>query len=202
MHRLEAIVGEPLMKKITSIVVIFLITGLAGEAQADPVTWTLSGATFDDGGTAIGSFVFDADTSTYLTLSIATTSGSAYGGASYSTGDVSDTLFGGSDDTGLRLVRNQGESILAINFVSPLTNAGGSIPLGLGSGNVYFEGDCTTPACESGATFRELTGGSVTTMPVPAAAIPTMSVYGLALTMLGLLLVAARHLSRRRAKTG
>lgn len=44
-------------------------------AQAMPVTWTLSGVTFAGGGTASGSFDFDADLDRYSNVAITTTAG-------------------------------------------------------------------------------------------------------------------------------
>ena len=37
----------------------------AQSALSTPLTWTFSGFTFADGGTATGSFIYDADTNTY-----------------------------------------------------------------------------------------------------------------------------------------
>jgi hypothetical protein len=34
-------------------------------AHATPLQWTLDNFTFSDGGTAMGSFIYDADTNTY-----------------------------------------------------------------------------------------------------------------------------------------
>ena len=44
-------------------------------AMAVPVTWDLSGVTFNDGGTASGSFVFNADTDSFVSWSITATAG-------------------------------------------------------------------------------------------------------------------------------
>jgi hypothetical protein len=52
-------------------------------AQASLVTWTLSGVTFDDGGTASGSFDFDAslsDETAYSHISITTATVGAFTG--------------------------------------------------------------------------------------------------------------------------
>ena len=42
-------------------------------AYADPVLWTLSDAAFTNGGTATGSFVYDADTDVYSDINIVET---------------------------------------------------------------------------------------------------------------------------------
>ena len=48
-----------------------------------PVTYTLSGVTFGDGGTASGSFAFDPVTLAYSSINITTTSGSTLTGTTY-----------------------------------------------------------------------------------------------------------------------
>ena len=40
--------------------------GVVCAAQATPVTWVLDGVEFNDGGTAVGSFVFDASVNAVL----------------------------------------------------------------------------------------------------------------------------------------
>ena len=54
-------------------------------ASAVVVTYTLSGVTFGDGGTASGSFTYDSDTNTYSNVSISTTIGGVRSGAAYNT---------------------------------------------------------------------------------------------------------------------
>lgn len=149
-----------------------------GTAQATPIQWSLSGVTFDDGGTATGSFFFNADTTAYSSVAISTTAGTDFGGASYGTGDVSTTLFGGSDEFGLHLLRNLGQSILLIDFVAALSNAGGVISLS--TSFPAFEGDCNSPACDGGSVFREFSGGTVFGAAVPEPATLALLSLGLA----------------------
>ena len=59
------------MLKITSkslpravLLTLFFAVLTAQIASANPILWSLAGVTFDDGGTAYGSFVYDADTNT------------------------------------------------------------------------------------------------------------------------------------------
>jgi hypothetical protein len=51
--------------------------------SAAPITYALVGVTFDDGGTASGSFTFDPATNTFSDVNITTTTGSARSGAVY-----------------------------------------------------------------------------------------------------------------------
>lgn len=64
-------------RRFTGIVVASLVLtlGCLANAFAFPVTWTLSGVTFDDGGTASGYFVYDADNAAVLQASIAVAGG-------------------------------------------------------------------------------------------------------------------------------
>ena len=52
-------------------------------ADAAPLRWNLDGVTFPDGGSANGSFVYDADTGMYSDIGINTTAGAILGGATY-----------------------------------------------------------------------------------------------------------------------
>jgi hypothetical protein len=59
------------VKSLTALVLASLLA--AGTAHAVPLTWTLQNVTFDDGGSANGSFDFDADTTSYSNIMINTT---------------------------------------------------------------------------------------------------------------------------------
>jgi hypothetical protein len=67
------------MRYFTAIAV--LLFGFS--AQAAPVTWTLEGVVFDDGGTAFGSFIYDADFNVYSSVNITTTAGTDLAGDTY-----------------------------------------------------------------------------------------------------------------------
>ena len=55
------------MKKLLAVLAASTLV-IAASANAAPVTWTLQNWVFDDGGTASGSFDFDASTNTYTCL--------------------------------------------------------------------------------------------------------------------------------------
>lgn len=122
---------------------LLLTAGIvASPAHAIPVTWTLQNVTFNSGGTASGSFVFDADTLTFSDISITTTADGAFPGASYG-----DPVTGFSDANGLLTVPDiaaplTGQAVLNLAFLAPLTNAGGVIELGFS-----FEGTCLAADC-------------------------------------------------------
>ena len=54
---------------------LLLVLLAAAPAHAAPVTWTLSGVVFDDGGTVAGYFVFDADTEAFSDWSLVVSGG-------------------------------------------------------------------------------------------------------------------------------
>jgi len=132
-------------------------------ASAAPVTWYLQGVTFVDGGTATGSFVYDANTNTYSSINITTTSGATLQGFTYA---FYDPTF--SDATIVDFVTSNnpnktGTSYLELDFTPPLTNAGGTIPLN----NASVEFTCINAACNppGAGPSRVLASGSVTTTP-------------------------------------
>lgn len=144
-------------------------------ANANLVQWTLQNVSFVGGGTATGSFVYDADTDTYSDISITTSSGSIGGGSymwpwdslSQATQLVIWTYDPSSPPADLT-----GELYLSLTFFDALTNAGGTVNLDEINN---FEYICNTASCSgSGSkTFRDIVypGGSVvsTSVPVPAA---------------------------------
>src|SRR5215813_9278566 len=62
---------------------LIALLSLPSVASADGATWTFSGVTFDDGGTASGSFFYDATNNTYSDINMTTTAGTLLTGALY-----------------------------------------------------------------------------------------------------------------------
>jgi hypothetical protein len=62
--------AKALVAFVVSIAATIAILSFANSASAVPLTWTLMSARFDDGGSATGSFTYDADTNTYLDFNI------------------------------------------------------------------------------------------------------------------------------------
>jgi hypothetical protein len=145
---------------------IGLMTGAAltlatGTAQAIPITWALSGVTFSDGGTASGSFRYDADTDTMLDVMITTTAGTARSGTSYTQPfnglGVNDDISTFLDSLAADLT---GATIMQLAYADPLTNAGGTIVIQPFSD----EGTCYNAGCTGKAPpIRQVTSGFVTT---------------------------------------
>ena len=158
----NAIYARSLMKAI--LCGILAVSSLIAEAV--PLTWTLDGVIFQDGGTANGSFVYDADTNIFSDIEINTTAGTDFAGATYT-----DFLFG-NDFSGLQVVPDAslpslvGSLEFTISWSSPLTNNGGTIDV-----PIAVEGLCQNAACDVASAIRatEFFTGSVTAVPIPPA---------------------------------
>jgi hypothetical protein len=134
---------------------------------ADGVTWDLSGVTFSDGGTASGSFVYDAVTNTVSDVDITTTAGTAFGGATYTSvdpgyGPFSDQIVVVTDPS---LLDFTSPPVLDLPFTGDLTNLGGTLGL-----IDVIESTCGDTGCTSpGIDYRGITAGEVVSTPEPSS---------------------------------
>ncbi len=164
--------------------------------SASPIVWTLTGVTFEDGGTVSGTFTFNPDAGTpcgsvspcgtYSNVNIVTTSGSSRSGTTYSfvcgqnvpgcTGvspNSTEVLFLASN-----MVNESGAPALALFFTGisglppqGLTDSGGIIDISNSSGEVgtVQEASCSDASCSSPASpARSSNAGSVSSAPEPA----------------------------------
>ena len=141
-------------------------------AQAIPVTWTLSGVTFTGGGTASGSFDFDADLDRYSNVAITTTAGGNFATDSFYARPgrgLDATYF----DAGTRCAPDCSLGFTLV-FDSNLTNAGGTSSLIAGSGELYAFDD----GWDSFIKGRNINAGEVS---APVAAVPEPETYALML---------------------
>jgi hypothetical protein len=135
---------------------------LVGTAFADPVVWTLNGVTFEDGTTATGSFVFDADANSVIDWNVSVQAGGFFTDYSYTqaTGTAYlQNLLNPVDTVILEapLDPSFGFRGLRMTPVAALTNAGGIVALNLntsggGSGGVE---------CYNCSPHRLITAGSL-----------------------------------------
>jgi hypothetical protein len=148
-----------------SLRILFTLLGLSifsVSASAFPRVWTLSGVTFADGGTASGTFTYDASTNTYSAINVTTTAGTTIvTGATYSffsngfAPSSTGVLLNASNAADLT-----GTRAFALFFATALTNAGGTVTLSPGDEANCGDAGCTSPAAPSRAT----TAGSVSSL--------------------------------------
>ena len=163
-------------KRVQYTALVSILAFFSLSAHATPVVWYLSGVTFVDGGTASGSFTYDADTTTYSAISISTTAGSTITtGNSYNitqagTGcGTPEVLCVLNSADGPNYLGDLGLTLAHVG--TPLTNTGGTITL-----TFAREYTCENSTCSTvGAPLRLLDAGSITTDP----AAPTYSVGGI-----------------------
>jgi len=147
--------------------------GFAVAAGASPLLWSLSGVTFVDGSTATGSFMFDADTSSYSSIDIVTSTGSIAGSTYLFTNPALPAV--GSSILAAFPTSSQGIGTLELllQYVSALTDAGGTDALSFGA-----EGPCQDAACDIINSDRMVNAGEVTTNAVPEPSSVSLCLLG------------------------
>jgi MYXO-CTERM domain-containing protein len=168
---------------------LFLI--LPSAAGAAPLTWTLDGVVFEDGTTATGSFVFDADTTTFSALSIVTAGGSSIPSGSswffddqFATAQQNAAGISGWVSTSRNGGDQTGAFVLSLFSVGGpvMTNAGGTIVVESG-----VVGVCQDSLCqfvENTLPFATLTSGSfVSPRVAPEPAVLWLAGLGIAALM-------------------
>ncbi|TQV76353.1 PEP-CTERM sorting domain-containing protein [Denitrobaculum tricleocarpae] len=183
------------MKSFVQSQLIAWICGIAGlfafwlvlapaPASAVPLLWTLNDVTFNNGGTASGSFRFDADTASYSDVAV-TTSGAGI--------DASFDLAAGGNAEFLSLLNAAdgpdfaGAPTLRLAFLDLLTNLGGEVGLELNSFSSAIAG-CGNADCSLliGGVDFQLASGSVISEAVTQVSEPgTLSMLVLGLGVLG-----------------
>ena len=159
------------------LLLLVALATLATSLTAAPILWNLTG-TFDDGGSASGSFVYDANLNAYSAVNIITTLGSIRTGATH------NFVSGGIAPSSIQVLfaanspQFTGSPNLFVLFNSPLTNGGGVI------GIFAQEASCSDPTCAAPtAPGRTRTIGSVSTVPEPG----TLTLLSLGGAALGLI---------------
>ena len=130
-------------------------------AQADTLTWTLTGVRFDDGGTANGTFTFDSDTNSILNWNLTTTAGGTLGAFSYNSGDGGSAFSNGAGSNDFFFDDAANDRYMRLNTLSGLTGPG---TVGLGGGQFGEGYECTN--C---GNVRFIVDGEVTSTPEPGS---------------------------------
>ena len=155
------------MRSLRTLLIAAAVLLLPSLASADGITWTLNDVTFIGGGSASGSFNYDAVSNLYSAVNVATTAGAPFAGSSYNT--ITDAIYFNSTAIGFGpnpfLNYNGGNltgaTVIELLFLNPLTNAGGT-------DSVYaVEFLCNDSTCDDPAT-RYSTSGFVSGSSVPA----------------------------------
>lgn len=151
----------------TRIIVAAALAALTVALPAKAVTlaWTLSGVTFDDGGTAIGTFTTNSTNGHLMTYSIDTTAGSTLGAFHY---DPTTSFIYYSVSTSFLVVNTATTRYINFGFVNPLTSGGVDPFVG------RYE-------CDNCGLIRTVTGGVASTATVPEPASWTLLVAGFGL---------------------
>lgn len=166
-------------------------------ASAVPIQWSLS-ATFDDGGSATGTFFFDPNTTTFSSINVQTTAGTSRNGDSYSFVCVSPCTGSGPTATQVLLLGQASSSNLMgvpgffMDFTGTLVS-GGTLSINYGLEATCSNGTCVGPA----APTRQIVEGSITVLEA-AAPEPATSAF----VCLGALGLVATRTSRRKRQRG
>jgi hypothetical protein len=208
------------MRANQTILAFFIVSLTAG---ATPITWNLSGITFAGGGTASGSFTFDADTGTqacstglspcgvFSNVNITTTTAGTVTGSTYThicgvdvpgclgvSPDSSEVLFLTSTSANQMGLPAIAFFFTGVGIFPPggLSDAGGTWDVSNSSGlvGVVNEALCSNSTCSSPTTPSRLSNaGSV----VSVSAIPEpSSALLLGVSLAGLALLRARRFLR------
>jgi hypothetical protein len=158
-------------------------------AHATAIQWNLVDIVFDDGATASGSFIYDADVNQYWGINITTTTGrmparnyrfsTSYPSAGLAVFYSGDSPMPADDGT------------LYLDFPVPLTNTMRVIPL-TGGNAVSQEATCSgqSGTCTPGNPYRTVVAGAVSSVvPVPPAVPlpPAVYLFGSALGLMGMM---------------
>ena len=173
-------------RSLLAVPALLVLLCVPSVASADGITWSLSGVTFADGGTASGSFVYDAVTNTVSSVNIVTTAGTTFGGNTYT---ALDPGFDPPVPFDIPVVPNAsgdltGTMVFDMELPMPgLTNLGGAVILltDLAAEDVCSNSDCSQVA---DSPFRMVTAGELVSPVVTTPEPPAFLLVGIGLACL------------------
>lgn len=181
------------MKRFLS--VFLLVGGLlgAGGANATPVTWQIN-KTWTSNDTAVGSFVYDADTNTYSNINVVLTAAGQPGSPNTLT---QSTTSSDSQFTFAQSIAINSPAIKFAGFSSQLSNLGGTITGTASSAGSCFDGSCNALLPINNDAFESFT---LVGTPTPTAkAVPSLSEWTLMLLGLMVISMLGWHFHRERS---
>jgi hypothetical protein len=196
--------------RITLVAIIALLF-FSTSAHAVGIIWSLNGVTLDDGGTATGTFVFNADTSTVSNWNVSVSGGDTgtFSPFTYSTGSSSFffTIATWSPLDTFNFEENSSNRELRLTPIASLTNAGGTVPIDLATSS----GGSGAVECFNCSPFRVIDAGSLVSVCIDPdedgicgsiqTAVPTMTEWGMIIFMV-LAGIGSIYYMRRKKITG
>ncbi len=143
--------------------------------SAQTVTWTLSGVTFGDGGTATGFFAVDFPAGTVTSWSLSVSGGNMmdFPALTYGPGNSSEETSFPPGTLGRAFEENGSNRQLRLHTVAALTAAGGTIALD--NSGVGF----AAAECYDCSPFRVVTAGELVGTVSSPEPVPTLGEWGL-----------------------
>jgi len=142
---------------------LMFVLAMVSPAHADLIEWNLTGAVFDDGGTASGSFFYDPDIDFLGAINVVTTSGTSFGGTTYNATRPSPAYNGDDFSVLIAAIATDLTGVWSLSFIYSvdLSNFGGLVLFDTDSSIRSAEGTCATAGCTVLGVGRYLTGGGV-----------------------------------------
>jgi len=170
---------------------------LSTSSPAAAVLWTVSGATFEDGGILGGSFSYDADLSKILSFSLTVSGGDTaiFSPVTYTNSISNDSYFNNQENFFNFKLDDIHDRQLRISVSLPLTNAGGIIDLQANN----FAGECFN--CNPVRLFAKF--GSITSAEAPTStAVPEPASWAMMIGGFGIVGAATRRRQHVAARLG
>lgn len=169
--------GVKMIKKLViGSAALAISVAVSAPVQASVIDWTLEGVTFDDGGTASGTFSIDSSTGHLVSYDITTTAGSTLGRTVYDPSTAPFVGYGNYGPNSFLLLTVSGATYITLEFLNPLTS-GGIDPIVTGYDFVTNTGSYE---CNNCAPFRVVTAGEAASSPVPEPSTWAMMLVGFA----------------------